>query len=222
MTSTIVFDFDGTLALGAGPVLAYARLIAPHVDDAYLGEVEAALTAFEAGESDYRDGYDTVATVALAHGASADVMDAAYAESRSLLGTPDAPVTTIPDLPGFLASLGDDTRLVLATNAPGVGIDRVLAEWGVADAFDELHFAVGKPVGLTALISAALELGPVLSVGDIVVNDLAPAIELGAHTALVGVTASRSDAPVTMRGETLHALRSDILAWAAAARTPVH
>ena len=54
-----------------------------------------------------------------------------------------------------------------------------------------------------------------LSVGDIFAFDLAPAAELGATTALVGATAERSPAAVTMRGRTIADLYGDIEAWAA-------
>ena len=62
MTPTIVFDFDGTLALGAGPIVAYARAIARRSGDTvFLDLAVSALAAFEAGDTDlYRDGYDVV------------------------------------------------------------------------------------------------------------------------------------------------------------------
>ncbi|MDN6499637.1 MAG: hypothetical protein L0K44_07820, partial [Yaniella sp.] len=76
---------------------------------------------------------------------------------------------------------------------------------------------VGKPAGLFNIVESALDRGPVLAIGDIAEYDLAPALQLGADTALVGATAMTSTAPVTMRGASLEHLASDIQTWAAQA-----
>lgn len=217
MTPTIILDLDGTLALGHGPVLAYARHVAPAAAAGYLERVDDALAAFDAGDATYRDGYDVVGSLARADGVDADTMGAAYASSREQLGTDAAPVTTMPGLDAFLAGLAEHARLVLATNAPEVGIDRLLAAWGVRERFDAVHCTVGKPAGLAAIVERAIADGPVLAIGDIAEFDLAPAAALGADTALVGATAATSPASVTMRGATLADLRGDIQTWAATA-----
>lgn len=219
MTPTIVFDFDGTLALGAGPIVAYARVIARRSGDtAFLDRAVSALAAFEAGDADhYRDGYDVVGSLAAEAGIDASVLNESYSASRAVLGSDDAPVTAPDGLAPFLDRVGRDAQILLATNAPSDSILPLLSSWGVAEAFDALHFTVGKPEGLRPILAHALEAGPVLAVGDIVDLDLVPAMELGADTALVGATASRASAPVTMRGATLSDLYSDIEAWAASA-----
>lgn len=217
MTASIIFDFDGTLAVGNGPVLAYARQLAAVAPDGFLERVEAGLAEFEAGSSRFRDGYDVVGSLATADGVTAAELSGAYARSRELLGTEDAPVATMPGLDDFLAELGRHARLVLATNAPEVGVDRVLDSWGVRESFDALHFTVGKPAGLAAVVREALADGPVLAIGDIAEYDLAPAWSQGADTALVGATAADSHLSVTMRGRSLAELRTAIEAWAAAA-----
>ena len=62
---TVVFDFDGTIAQGDGPVLAYARHAAAVADDPGLFEAAlAALADLVNGKSPYRDAYDAVARVA--------------------------------------------------------------------------------------------------------------------------------------------------------------
>ena len=222
MAPSIVFDFDGTLAIGHGPVRAYARLIAPAAGSGFAERVERALTAFEAGETEFRDGYDVVGTLAREAGVDPADLQAAYTESRAQLGTELAPVDTMPQLDAFLETLGRSARLLLATNAPEHGIDRVLAAWGVRDRFSALHFAIGKPEGLTRLVTALTPLGPVLTVGDIAEFDLTPAGALGADTALVGATAAFSPASVTLRGPSLAALRTDIETWAATAASSTH
>ncbi len=219
MAPSIVFDFDGTLALGHGPVRAYAQAIAPAAGPDFNARVNAALRAYDTGESPYRDGYHAVGTLAARDGVSGEALQAAYQRSRTLLGTADAPVTTIAGLADFLTVLASSCTLVLATNAPGDGIAEVLTTWGVRDLFAECHFAVGKPAGLHRIITTLREQGPVLAVGDIAEFDLAPAWALGADTALVGATAHTSPAPVSMRGLSLAALRTEIETWAATAGT---
>lgn len=223
MTVTIVLDFDGTIALGAGPLEAFARAVASAASDtAFADRAIAAVAAFERGESEARDGYDVVSTLAAQQGVTADALEAAYQSSRALLGSEHAAIAPPRGLADFLTKIGADARVVLATNAPGAGIRPVLEGWHVADLFDAMHFTVGKPDGLVPIIRAAVAEGPVLSVGDIFEFDLAPAAQLGAATALVGATAERSPAAVTMRGRTIADLYGDIEAWAAvtASSTP--
>lgn len=218
MTATIVFDFDGTIAVGNGPVLAYARQVARYAGDGFLADVEQTLAAFDAGRDQrFRDGYDAVASLGSAAQLTLEQIQAAYLASRAALGGADSPVDVAPGLAGLLAQLPEGTRVVLATNAPRDGLLEILAVWGLDDAFDEVRDSVGKPAGLAPIIREALARGPVLSIGDIVENDLAPAAALGADTALVGATAATSPASVTMRATTLAELAPEILAWARAA-----
>ncbi|WP_292700871.1 HAD family hydrolase [Microbacterium sp. 69-10] len=214
MTPTIIFDFDGTLAVGDGPVLAFARFAAEAAGDDYISRVESALAAYERGASAYRDGYDVVSSLARADGVDESTLNAAYAHSRTRLGTADALVQPAPGLTELMAELDPQVRVILATNAPETGIPDLLAAWGIADRLQSTHFVVGKPAGLEALVRAALADGPVLSIGDIFVNDLAPARALGADTALVGATASSSTEDPTFRGTTLADLAPRIRRWA--------
>ncbi|RLK52451.1 HAD family hydrolase [Microbacterium telephonicum] len=218
MTPTIILDFDGTVALGLGPIEAFARAVGAAAADAgFAPRAMTAIAEFEDGRGAGRDGYDVVSTLAAAQGVSPEALEAAYQSSRALLGSADAPVSPPDRLAAFLTRVGAHADVVLATNAPGAGIRSLLDAWGVADAFTAMHFTVGKPAGLTAIVRDALQRGPVLSVGDIEEFDLRPAAALGADTALVGATAARSTAEVTLRGRTLADLYDRIEAWAAAA-----
>lgn len=214
MTRSVIFDFDGTLAIGHGPVLAYARAVAPSASKAFVPRVEKALRAFDAGRSAYRDGYHIVAELAAKDGVSSGTMKQAYQVSREILGTVHAPVDAPSGLASLLEALSQHALLHLATNAPAEGVEQVLDSWAVRDCFDQLHFNVGKPDGLYPILRHMLESGPVLAVGDIVEYDLQPALDLGADTALVGATAALSDAKVTMRGLTLDDLRGELVSWA--------
>lgn len=217
MTPTIVFDFDGTIAVGDGPVLAYARFAAEAGAVDYLTRVEAALAEHAQGASTYRDGYDVVGSLAREDGVDADTLEAAYRHSRARLGTADAPVQLAGGLRELFAQLDPRVHLVLATNAPQDGIPALLAAWGIADRFASTHFTVGKPAGLEPILRNALAEGPVLSIGDIFAFDLAPAQALGADTALVGATATTSTAAVTLRAATMAELVPDITNWARSA-----
>lgn len=216
MKPSIVFDFDGTLALGHGPVRAYAQQVAPATGQAgFLEQVEAELGAYDRGDSEYRDGYDIVGSMAKAAGASDDQMQAAYLASRDVLGTDGADVDTMPGLAEFLTRVGAQARLVLATNAPEAGIAELLERWGVTGLFDESHFNLGKPAGLENLVDRLIAEGPVLSIGDIAVNDLVPAAARGAATALVGARYEQAPIPVTMQAPSLSDLRDAITTWVA-------
>ena len=215
---TVVLDFDGTIALGHGPVLAYARHVAAAVRDAELVEaVEEALRRLDEGRGPYRDAYDAVRQVATSRGVPEAVHGPAYLASREELGTAEAPVHAPVGLSRFLDQLAARAALVLATNAPETGVGRVLEQIGAAGRLTERHFSIGKPDGLVAVISRHLARGPVLAVGDIWAYDLAPAAEVGADTALVGPTAYSPDLAPTMRGATLADLYGAITSWAATA-----
>lgn len=215
---TVVFDFDGTIALGDGPVRAYLRHVADDAADPGLVEVaDAALRAVAAGDDGYRDAYDAVRQVALSRGITEDRLQASYLKSRLDLGTPAAPVQAPAGLATFLTGLSAHARLVLATNAPQTGIDRALSWLGVADQLPTRHCGLGKPAGLVPVLTGYLADGPVLAVGDIWDYDLAPAATLGADTALVGATATTAPVHPTMRGTTLADLYGEITTWAATA-----
>lgn len=216
-TATLLFDFDGTVALGNGPLLAYARSVADRLpggeEGEFLDEIDRALAAPASG---LVDGYDLVRFVAEQHGIRASALQDAYRASRTLLATPAAPVVAPARLAEFLDEHRLLARAVLATNAPATRIEEALNVLGVARSFDEIHTEVGKPHGLGALIETLLADGPVLSIGDIWANDLAPAQERGATTALVAAAGFvPADATPTFRAERLDELYDDIAAWLA-------
>lgn len=209
---TVVFDFDGTLALGRGPLDAYAIGLHDFASAAVVTACQAAVQQFDAGETNFYDAYDAVRMTALDHGISDDQLSGAYLRSREQLATANAPIYPPDGLGQFMADLARSATCVVATNAPDIGIDRSLTVLGIADSVSEVHCSLGKPAGLEPIIAAHLADGPTLAVGDIWANDLGPAHELGADTALVGV--SHPDTPPTMRGATLTDLFHDILHWA--------
>lgn len=216
MSKTIIFDLDGTVALGHGPVMAYANAIARDCDSVphdFVSRVEKLLDLLDTGTSQFRDGYHVVAEQAERWGVSQVAMQKAYLESRTHIGTELEPLEAPEKFQEILEKLSPNAALILATNAPAVGIHDLFDRWGVSGYFAEILVNVGKPAGLYPIISKFLRRGPVLSIGDIVENDLLPAMELGAETALVGANAHTAAEPVTMRGATITDLLPELMNW---------
>ncbi len=212
----LILDFDGTVALGDGPLLAYARAVAAHAASAD-DLVTAVAAQLSAPSGDAIDGYDVVRRIAVAAGIGGDALAAAYTASRAQLGTPEAPVTVAAGLAEFLRTV--DAERLLVTNAPATRLDEALASLGLAGLFDRIVTDAAKPAGLEALLDALDEDAPVLAVGDVWRNDLAPAHARGHATALVGGYPDPTAAP-TYRAATLDELLPALAEWVATAHVP--
>lgn len=215
---TLVFDFDGTISLGTGPVLAYARCAAaalsPERASAFLAAVELGLDHAPSGQlpgTGAIDGYDLVRLLSAKFGVEPATLGNAYLASRALLASDDAPVVAPQGLAEFLAFARDHANVVLATNAPDIRVREAVAALGLADLFDAVYTSVGKPGGLDAVLDDWLPAGELLSIGDVWINDLAPAAARGSLTALVG--SPDTAASPTYRAEHLHELYPVIAAW---------
>ncbi len=209
----LIFDFDGTVAVGDGPLLAYARAVAVHTASAddFVAAVVAHLAA---PADDVIDGYDAVRRLALDAGVDDDALASAYTASRTRLAGPDAPVSTPTGLAAFLAEV--DAERLLVTNAPATRLDEALTAMGLAGLFDRVVTDAAKPAGLEALLDRIEPGAAVLTVGDVWRNDLAPAHSRGFDTALVGGYADPAAAP-TFRADTLDELLPALAAWVDAA-----
>ena len=239
----LVFDFDGTVSLGLGPVRSYARFISeglPIADaTAFLAAVDSGL-ALQSHLADDEpvdhtvagsvaiDGYDLVRLVSLGFPVTAADRDQAYLRSRHELATDAAPVAAPTGLADFLAEAREHAHLVLATNAPDIRITETLNTIGLSESFDVVYTSVGKPAGLESILDTWLDrvgaptadatsrsaspAHTVLSIGDVWVNDLAPAHRRGASTALVG-SSQANDATPTFRAEHIADLYPAIRSW---------
>ncbi len=215
MSRTVIFDFDGTLALGSGPVDAYVREIALLTDDAGIATaVRKFMVAFETGDAGFVDAYAVVKHVATTRRVDAATLDEAYHRSREALATVAAPIEAPRGLAAFLGALAGSADVMVATNSPATRMTEALQSLGIYEYLAAQHTSVGKPEGLAPIVAEALESGPVLSVGDIYVNDLAPASALGASTALIGPAWRENHDKVTMAALTLPELYASIQAWA--------
>ena len=214
-TTTIIFDFDGTVALGDGPVLAYAQQVARELGDpaGFLAGVRASLAAGDAGSL---DGYDVVRRAAEAAGADPVQLGRAYFASRGQLATEHAPITAPAGLAGFLADAGAAADRILVTNAPDIRLIEALSALGLNGLFDRIVTDAGKPAGLDAVLDDLPAGSRALSIGDIWHNDLAPAQRRGHATALVGDFIDPAAAP-TFRADSLTALLPQLREWLAGA-----
>ena len=209
----VVLDFDGTVAVGDEPVLAYLRGVAgPAADEAF--------SRWAATGEGYRDGYALVADWAATHGVAEETRSAAYAASRAALHSGDAAVAPPEGLADLLRARPVDVRCVLVTNAPVDGIDPVLERLGLTGLLDDAIGDARKPRGMPAVLErllgdAALSPDRLLSVGDVWRNDLEPAAAIGAATAFVDRFERGEGAP-TFRARTLEALLPSIERWWAA------
>ncbi|MBD8539956.1 HAD family hydrolase [Frigoribacterium sp. CFBP 8751] len=238
-THVLVLDFDGTVCLGDGPVLTYARLL----DEALAaaderhppGLVEAVLARFVGSPLDDEpagvdeaiahadgspDGYVVAERVSRALGVDDAARSAAYAGARAALADGRLETTAPEGLAELLDSLSDAVHVVLVTNSPEHGVVQPLERLGLADRVDEIVTDARKPSGLPAVLDrlradAGLEDRPdrLLSVGDIWANDLEPAAAQGSPTALVERFPA-PDARPTHRATTLPELYPAIRAWA--------
>lgn len=212
----LIFDFDGTVALGDGPVSAYARAVAAEggLAPAFVDDVLARLAAGDVGgpmaEEPAIDAYDLVRVLAIAAGASDEALARGYTASRALLATPAAPVDAPDGLAVFLSEV--DAERYLVTNAPAVRLDDALASLGLTGCFDHVVAEAAKPAGLRRVLDDLDPLAPVLAVGDIWRNDLAPVHERGHATALVGGYPDPAATP-TFHARTLPELLPALADW---------
>jgi FMN phosphatase YigB (HAD superfamily) len=187
---TIIFDFDGTVCLGDGPALEYARGVA----DAHpsLADLEHRVARHLAGDALAEfvgavDGYQAVQSAASAAGVDPARIEAAFRAARRRLAEEGLGVHAPAGFGAFARDLRErGVRMLLVTNAPGEGLDSILALLGIAACFDRIVADAGKPEGMHAVLDGiAGEVSTVLSIGDIWVNDLSVPHRRGAATALI-------------------------------------
>ena len=197
--AALFFDFDGTLYVGDLPVHAYARRVAERLDGAGGVGVVAGMRRFLEGGSvpgdpgtdltAAEDGYQAVELLAVAAGADADLLTAAYRQSRHDLASSAFAVDAPDGLVDLLSRLRGRVLSVVVTNADPTGVAEVLAGTGLAPLLDEVILDAGKPACWPSLIERFAELvgcsGRLLAVGDRWSGDLAPIAAAGGWTALI-------------------------------------
>lgn len=186
----LILDFDGTVCLGDGPVLAYADTVAEQIPEASRPVLREGLDAFLAEDPNapaYKDGYAAVAALA-AEMIDSDGLHRAYAESRERLAAGTVEITAPEGLAEFLDSLAGVAFRVLLTNAPLIGVAESLATLGLTDSIDLIMPDAGKPAGFSGLLPVLLaNKAPyeLLSVGDVWSNDIDLPSRHGCVTAFI-------------------------------------
>lgn len=215
---TLVLDFDGTVCLGDGLVWAYADGVLPHLSPEVARGVSDALTAYLGGHplaEGYADGYTAIAALAGPH-VEPPVLSAAYADSRRALADAGLDVHAPDGLADLLESLANRVRSVVVTNAPSTGLDAAMDRLGLAGVIDDVICSAGKPEHAAEVLQRLLDGAPaptLMSVGDIWVNDIAPALELGCATGFID-RSGRDRRAAHARGRAIQQLYPAIETWA--------
>ncbi|WP_158231522.1 HAD family hydrolase [Microbacterium sediminis] len=217
---SLILDFDGTVCVGHGPALVYARQAAGlHPDLADLAERVERYCGGEAMEEfeGAPDGYIAVQRRATTQGVPISALQAAFMEARRQLADTGLDTRAPEGLRPLLDELrAAGTRLLLVTNAPPHGLDRMLVRLGLDGAFDEVIADAGKPAGLGAILDGLghpVAKDTVLSVGDIFLNDLSVPLERGASTALIDPF-DRVEGDPDVRARSFEELIPFIRSWA--------
>lgn len=214
----LILDFDGTICLGDGPVLAYAQAAASQLDadqqQSFMEQVSAFLTG-NTQSTRYKDGYAAVAS--LANGAlSPEQLDWAYAESRKQLAAGTVEISTAPGLADLLGSLEGIAHRLLLTNAPLRGVAESLQKLGLAPGIDAVITDAGKPEGFNEFLQQLTKFKApyqVLSVGDVWANDIQAPASAGCATAFIDRFNHRNG-PASISAATIEELYPGIRAWA--------
>jgi len=229
----LALDFDGTVTLGDGPVVAYAdavideyrRTATPAEADRFAASLRGGLDAYlrdgtlDGATETIADGYGLIVAVAGDRIDQAS-LDRAYVTSRRSLadGAWAHGELSAPDgLAETLAALAGSVRRVVVTNAPATGVVETLRRIGIADHLDGVVTDAGKPSGWGVLLPPLLARRPApafASVGDVWRNDLAAPLDAGAVTMLVDRFDLRLG-PAHAAAADLTSLLGDIRAWAA-------
>ena len=213
----LVLDFDGTICLGDGPVWAYADAITPYLDQRLARQVSDGLLAYLEGHATaatYADGYSAIAALAGPH-VPASALKAAYGSSRDALADGRLDIHAPDGLADLLDRIAPAVRIVVVTNAPSTGLDTALAKIGLTAHVDQVIPSAGKPAGsqqtFTGLLAGAAP-AHLMSVGDIWVNDIEPALAIGAATAFVD-RSGRDDRPAHAKATDITELYAAIEKW---------
>lgn len=214
----LILDFDGTVCLGDGPVLAYAEAVADQMPEADQKVLHQGLAAFLAEDPDapsYKDGYAAVAALAEGHTDSAG-LHRAYIASRLRLADGTVEISAPDDLATFLDGLDGVAFRVLLTNAPLIGVQESLSKLGLSDSVDLIIPDAHKPDGFTALFPILLaNKAPheLLSVGDVWSNDIDLPAREGCFTAFIDRFDHRTGA-ATLSAPRFELLYDAITDWA--------
>ena len=217
----LLFDYDGTVRLGAEHASHYARQVAAHLDRDGERAFLTAHAAFVAGKPttastfDAYDADNAVRRLAGEFGVAESIRHDAYVETRRRMAAGEFDIWAPKGFQEFIWSLPRTVEVALVTNAPAASLEPVLERLELDGLFDHVIGDAGKPAGLDAILDELLEERPpaaLLSIGDIPRNDLAPAAERGCATAYIDHY-GRPWPEATVTGSSLEELYPFIHRW---------
>lgn len=215
----LLLDFDGTVCLGDGPVLAYAEEAFKYLPANRRPAAQDELNGFLTGDRDllrrYSDGYGCVHDLVVDH-LGPQQLSAAFLTSRRRLATEDLGTFAAPGVRELLTSLNTAVTRVLLTNSPAVGLVESLERFGLSHLLDQVVVGARKQHRMAEHIDALTGGRPpatLISVGDHWANDLAVPLERGCVTAYISQHAW-ADEPAHLHGRDLATLAPGILDWA--------
>ncbi len=122
----------------------------------------------------------------------------AFLKIREVMSDPHFVVRPIPGLAEVIASLKGKVVQVLATNSPQPDSEAILQKVGLLGHFDRMYFRSGKPSGLGPIMSEIARdyqvgMEAILSVGDNLVNEIAPTQAMGCRTVFIDPHGTAAD-----------------------------
>lgn len=217
---TLVLDFDGTVCLGDGLIWAYANGALADLEPGTADRVRDGIAVHLAGgsgEDGYADGYQAVADLAGPY-VSAETLSEAYLASRRALESGAVEVHAPDGLAQLLSALRPRVTVLVVTNAPDIGLASALDRLGLADHVDDVIASADKPARSERMLAALVrrDAAPTLmSVGDVWVNDIEPALEFGCATAFIDHRGT-DPRPAHIRGQSIQDLYAGIERWSRA------
>lgn len=114
----------------------------------------------------------------------------AFLRIREIMSDPGFAIRPIPQLAEVIGALKGKVVQVLATNSPQPDSEAILKKVGLLGLFDRMYFRSNKPAGLKAIFAEIArdyqaEMKQIVSVGDNLVNEIAPARAMGCQTVLI-------------------------------------
>ncbi|MFZ5816641.1 MAG: HAD family hydrolase [Bacillota bacterium] len=128
--------------------------------------------------------------VSFHHGGVAEKHGEAFLKIREIMSDPAFEVRPIPLLAEVMAGLRGKVVQVLATNSPQPDSEAILRKVGLLGLFDRMYFRSNKPAGLRRIMEEIaadyrIGMGNILSVGDNLVNEIAPSRALGCQAVYI-------------------------------------
>lgn len=130
------------------------------------------------------------AAVSAHHGGDPQKQVEAFLTIRDRMSAPDFEVRPIQGLQETVAALRGRVHQVLVTNSPQPDSEAILAKVGLLGLLDRCFFRSNKPAGLRPILAEicqtyGIEPHQILSIGDNLVNEVAPSMAMGCQTILI-------------------------------------